>query len=243
MPKGIGVTILMYHSIGYNAVFFTVTPENFKWQMDYLKANGYQTAFLSELVGWLRTGAVLPAKTTVLTFDDGYQDIYTNAFPILKEHGFKATIFLATDFIGGAMNNRSNVPLKMLSWQQIEEMYQSGLIDFQPHSSGHYDLDRVTLAEAEGQILKSRQLIEAGLNKKCTLFAYPRGKYSLELIRVLKKNGFEAAVTVREGVVLERTDVLELSRNSIDSSTTREQFIGKISYSVELFNRIFKWWK
>lgn len=239
--NGRWVTILMYHSIGENAAFFTVRPENFRWQMNYLKENGYQTVFLAKLASWLSSKSPLSAKTVVLTFDDGYQDIYNNAFPVLREHGLKATTFLATDFIGGVMNNRNNAPLEMLSWQQIEEMHQSGLVDFQPHSSGHYDLDRVALDEAERQILRSRELIESKLNKSCKFFAYPRGKYNPKLMGVIKRNGFEAALTVKEGIVMANQDLFELRRNSIDSSTAKEQFIGKIGYSVELFNKTFRW--
>lgn len=233
-------SILMYHSVGGNGAFFTVKSENFEWQMDYLKKNNFRTLFLAELAGKMEKGEILNSQNIVLTFDDGYEDNYRNVFPILKKHNFRATIFLTTDFIGKEMGSRNNPPLKMLNWEQILEMDASGLVDFQPHGASHAELNAIADANAEKEILESRKILEEELSKKCDFFAYPRGKYNEKIIELLKSNRFKGAVTVREGVTKKNDALFELKRNSIDSKTTKIQFIGKTSYSVEIFRKIFK---
>jgi peptidoglycan/xylan/chitin deacetylase (PgdA/CDA1 family) len=230
----------MYHSVGNNSAFFSVRPQDFEWQMDYLKKNGYKALFLTNLVREVESGANLNSKNIILTFDDGYEDNFLNALPVLKRYNLKATIFLATDFIGKELGSQNNAPLKMLNWEQIFEMHKSGLIDFQPHTAGHVDLAKISPAEAEGEILQSRNLLEEKLGKKCDFFAYPWGRYDSKIMDILKRNGFKSAVTVKEGVVKNGDNLFELKRNSIDSSTTREQFMGKINYSVQIFRKIFR---
>ena len=95
------VPILFYHKISRpnpkaKVMDLYVTPYNFQRQMSYLKWRGYKTITLDELRGWLSSGKKLPARSIILTFDDGYEDNYTYAFPILKKIGFTATIFLIT---------------------------------------------------------------------------------------------------------------------------------------------------
>src|SRR3989344_3122644 len=98
-------SILMYHSIAENGVFFTVKPSEFERQMKYLSKN-----------------KKIPRKTVVLTFDDGYLDNYENAFPVLKKYNFPATIFVATGFVGGKKNNSSNEPLSMMTWEKMRSI-------------------------------------------------------------------------------------------------------------------------
>ncbi len=172
-----GASILMYHSIDNNGVFFTVKPEVFVKQMKYLKDNDYNLIKLSDLVDILECHKEIPKKTVVLTFDDGYNDNYINMFSVLKKHNFPATIFLVTGLIGKEINNSQNITLRALDWEQIKEMYGSGLIDFQPHTVNHQELNKQ-------EIVDSKKEIEEKLNKKCKFFAYPRGLYDKKIIKV-----------------------------------------------------------
>lgn len=232
--------ILMYHSVGDNKAFFTVRPEDFEWQMDYLQRNKYIVLGLEETLNMLFEKNKFPPHSVVLTFDDGYKDTYTIAFPILKKYGYKTTIFVITDLIGKEMLNRNYISLPMLDWPEIKEMHASGLIDFQPHSASHPDFEKTPLDILEQEIVRSKNTLETNLHKECKLFAYPRGKYTPEVIELLKKHGFKGAVTVNEGIVKLGDDSFQLKRNSIDSSVGEAQFKGKISYSIELFRRVFK---
>ena len=216
-PKGKGIPVLMYHSIAHNNVFFTVKPEEFKKQINFLKDNNYNVISLNKLIEILESNKELPEKTTVLTFDDGYSDNYINVFPILKKYNFPATIFIITGLIGKETNNSQNIPLKMLNWSQIQEMYQSGLINFQPHTVNHQEINKE-------EIINSKKEIEEKLNKECEFFAYPRGVYNDEIINILKENGFRAARTINNGKVNKGDNLFKLKRISINSTTSFIQF-------------------
>jgi len=212
-----GVSVLMYHSIARNDIFFTVKLANFVKQMKYLKDKQYQVISLAELVEILESDEPLPKKTVVLTFDDGYQDNYTNAWPILKKYNFPATIFLITGLVGKEIDNSQNIPLKALNRQQIQEMHESGLIDFEPHTVHHQELNK-------SEIIDSKRMIEQELDKKCYFFAYPRGWHNQEVIEILRKNGFKAARTVDNGKVNKGDDLFKLKRISVNSTTSFIQF-------------------
>jgi len=223
VPRQKGVAILMYHSIDNNDVFFTVKPEDFAKQMKCLKEKNYQVISLTKLVEFLESGEELPQKTAILTFDDGFQDNYTNAYPILKKYNFPATIFLATGLIGQEVIT-SQGSLSLLNWLQIGEMHQSDLIDFEPHTVNHLKLDQIDLIKAETEIKESKRIIEERLNKKCYFFAYPRGCYNQQIIEILKNNGFKAARTVETGKIKKGDNPFKLKRISVNSTTSFIQF-------------------
>ena len=216
LPKK-GIPILMYHSVAHNNVFFTIKLKTFEKQMKYLKDKDYNVIKLSDLISFLGSNKELPKKTVVLTFDDGFEDNYTNVFPVLKKYNFPAAIFLITGLINKEMNNSQNIPLKILNWEQIQEMHQSGLIDFQPHTVNHQEIN-------EEEIINSKKDIEERLNKKCEYFAYPRGVYNDEVIEILKNNGFKASRTVENGKVNKDDDLFKLKRVSVNSTTSLIQF-------------------
>ena len=115
----LGIPVLNYHQINdtdHNAM--TVTTEEFEREMAYLEANGYHAITPDQLVSYLHGGNKLPDKPVLITFDDGYEDNYLNAYPILKKHGFTATIFLISDYMG-----RFD---KYLQWYQVKEMSADG---------------------------------------------------------------------------------------------------------------------
>ena len=93
LKKKKGASVLMYHSVAENSVFFTVHPKIFAKQMKYLKENNYQVISLTDLITLLKNDQPLPNKTVALTFDDGFKDFFLNAWPVLAEYNFPATIF------------------------------------------------------------------------------------------------------------------------------------------------------
>lgn len=227
-----GVIILMYHSVGNNSEFFTVGPEDFERQMRYLKEQKFNIISLRKLIASLKNKNTLLPKTVILTFDDGYQDNYENAFPILKKYNFPATIFLTTGRIGDKNYvNKRGVKLPMLDWNQIKEMHDAGFIDFEPHSVEHPHLTKIDIRDAEREILNSKRALEEALRKTCPFFAYPYGDYSEEVKKIAAKH-FEAAVTVRKGVVKVKrnTDFWEIPRNSVDSEVCFTQFTGIVRF-------------
>jgi len=224
-----GAVVLMYHSIGRNNVFSTVSPENFEKQLCFLKKNNFNVITLSDFWRFLDKEEPLPKKTIILTFDDGYYDNFSYGWPILKRYKFKATIFLTTGLVGGVKIKKSGERLKMLSWQEIEKMQKSGIIDFQPHTQSHPRLTEISPELIQKEIGESKQSIEQALVKKAEFFAYPYGDYNEAVVDILKTLGFKLALTVKEGRINLKDNPFYLKRKAIFSRTSFSQFKAKVN--------------
>lgn len=229
--------ILMYHSVSDNGAFFTVRPDQFERQMRHLKAAGCRVVPLSALVTTLNSGADISGMVA-LTFDDGYRDNLTHAFPILQRYEMPATIFMATAYIGATMTNSAGLTLPMLSVDDIHKLSESSLIDFMPHTHTHPRLDRLMPDAVRDEIDTSRRHLESLLGGQANILAYPQGRYSPAIVKTLQADGWRGAVTVRTGLVYPNSNRYELPRNSIDSATSFSEFRGKLSGAIEWYRRI-----
>ena len=169
------VPILMYHGIGpenggRHPYFETnTTPERFAEQMRFLRDNGYTTVDLGQALETIMTGQN-GRKRVVITFDDGFRDFYTHAFPILAEHGFKATMFIASGF---TKSQTCCVDGKdRLNWGEVRELHSCG-IRIGSHTVNHPELYRLRPAEVEYEIRQSKETIEDGLGEQISSFSYP----------------------------------------------------------------------
>ena len=184
------VPVLMYHSIIYEKNNSArVAKETFEQQMKWLYDNGYKTITLEELYEHLQAKTDFPDKCVVITFDDGYVDNYTNAFPILKQYGFKATIFMIAENVntGG-----------YLTEQQLKEMSDNG-ISIQGHTATHPYMDKLTYEKQYEELANSKATLEAITNKKVEFLAYPYGKYNNNTIKALKAIGYKMAFKMSGG--------------------------------------------
>lgn len=192
------VNVLMYHHIQpedvakkSNQQGLTVTPDIFKKQMEYLKTKGYSTIFPRDLVKFFDSGISLPKKPVMITLDDAYEDNYQNAFPILQEYGFKATIFTPTGLVTVA---------GYLNWDEIKTMASSGLIYFGNHTWSHQN-SNTTLKKLDMEIgTADKQLSDIGLNSD-KVFAYPYGKPSTGAEETLAKYEYKLAFTTVHGSI------------------------------------------
>ncbi|MDD5750405.1 MAG: polysaccharide deacetylase family protein [Candidatus Pacebacteria bacterium] len=227
------VAVLMYHSTGRNNAPSTVSPENFAKQMAFLEKNRYGVVSLASLVDILEKEEPIPAKTIVLTFDDGYLDNFVFAWPVLKQHGFPATVFLTTGTVGGEKIKKDGQRLKMLGWPEAGKMQKSGLVDFQPHTMSHPRLAQIAKEEAQKEIAGSLVAIEEKLgNRKERFFAYPYGDYNQDIVDILKANGFRAALTVKRGLVKKDSLLFELARIDLYNNTSLIEFRSKINFGL-----------
>jgi peptidoglycan/xylan/chitin deacetylase (PgdA/CDA1 family) len=174
---------------------------NFYSQMKFL--TGYYRPISEEEVAvFIETGG-LPDYSVWVTFDDGWKDNYTNAFPILKKYNIPATLFVTTGYVNKIVTpKRASGSDIFMNWQEIKEVAQNG-ISIGAHTVSHRILSVLSDAEIEREIAESKNEIEQRLGKRIVSFAYPVGKrqhYSLEkCIPVLKKNNFKLAVTTIGG--------------------------------------------
>ncbi len=192
------VPILMYHYVSAlpaeaDAIRqdLTVTPENFEAQLAYLRDQGYTSITLFELAAAFRGEASLPEKPIVLTFDDGYADAYTVAFPLLQKYGFKGTFFVIAYVVEGGVPG-------YLTWEQAREMAEAGM-SIQSHSLDHVDLRERSADYLKQQVELSRDLIEARVGQPVRFFCYPAGRYDEAVIRALEQAGYWGAVTTEWG--------------------------------------------
>ncbi|SDO78755.1 polysaccharide deacetylase family protein [Selenomonas ruminantium] len=187
------VPVLNYHQINdrdENAL--TVHTDQFEAQMKYLAEEGYHVITPEEMINAWENNEKLPEKPVIITFDDGYADNYRNAFPILQKYNLKATIFLISDYVSTYPN--------YLTWTQISEMQDSGLIDFESHTLSHEQLDSTSPEDTWNQLDGSKKALEWHLQKEINFLAYPCGSYDEELQQLVKKAGYKGAFTVNYGL-------------------------------------------
>lgn len=168
-----------------------VRADYFRAQMTYLLNKGYVSVTLPEVVEILVGGKSLPSKPIVLTFDDGYRDFYENAYPILKTYNLKATVFVISQHVGGEA---------YVSWGQLGEMIGSGLVSVGDHTLSHLSLPTLPKERLGDEIISAKNIIEQNLGIRVNLFAYPYGGESVEAEKILKEEGFVAAVTSGRGL-------------------------------------------
>ncbi len=187
------VPILLYHHVddlhagaGRARRRWTISPEKFEAQMGLIARHGFHPVTMEQLSAHLERGKPLPYKPVVISFDDGWKDQYDKAVPILKKYGFPATFFVITDSVGHS---------DYMSWEQLRELSDSGR-DIQPHSRTHARLSVLPLEQAQREIVDSKRAIEERLHKTVSVFGYPFGSYSDEVISLVRDAGFDTAVTV-----------------------------------------------
>ncbi len=230
------VAILMYHSVGDNPAFFTVTPKDFARQMAYLKKQGFRVVSLGQIVNSLEKGEKLTDKTAALTFDDGYVDNFVNAWPVLKKYNFPATIFLTTGYFGQLLGNSQGGQIKILDEAQVKEMARSDLIEFGSHTQSHPRLAEISDIDFAKEAQVSKETIERITGKDCRFFAYPRGYWRESFFGVLKGLGYKAACSVQEGLIRTGDNPFCLKRNMVYERGGLVEFKGKLTYSVIIYN-------
>jgi peptidoglycan/xylan/chitin deacetylase (PgdA/CDA1 family) len=189
--------IFMYHSIDSSGSVVSVAPQKFADQMACLADLGCRGISLSEAVAYRQSNGSWPDKTIVLTFDDGYANLYKSAFPILAKYSFSATFFLVSAHVGKQNDWAPPLPdlglSPLLSWKQVTEMASAGM-EMGAHTQTHRDLRRLPENEVVSEIVNSRVEIEQRLSKKVGSFAYPFGRLNRTAAKIAAKE-FEAACT------------------------------------------------
>ena len=197
-----GVPILTYHSIDNSGSVISVAPDLFRAQMADLAEHEFQTLTLSEAVAHLASGTPIPERSVVLTFDDGYKNVYTEAFAVMAQYGFRATVFLITDRCGSPDAHPPpggiNVRLHFMDWSEVREMHASGM-EMGAHTRTHPDLTHLSFDDAREEIVTSKDVLRDALSSEVKTFAYPFGYYD-ERVRAIVREHFLGAVSTRLGI-------------------------------------------
>jgi peptidoglycan/xylan/chitin deacetylase (PgdA/CDA1 family) len=178
---------------------WTVSPTSFKSQLDYLAAHDYHTISFSQLDAFFEGGMPLPVHPIILTFDDGWSEDYTVAFPALRERGMRGTFFVPTSYAGAPGGN-------LLSWEEIGEMDAEGM-EFGGHTINHANLEQVGQEEGLRQLEVSKSKMEQKLGHPTIAFAYPFGTYNSQVVKEVRQAGYRMAVGLCCGYKL-RADIL-----------------------------------
>ena len=207
------IPVLTYHCIdnivwGYKPMFVPVKA--FDEQMKYLNEQGYTAITFKDLENIDKI-----SKPVIITFDDGYENNYTNAYPILKKYNMKATIFVISSTIEHQ---------KYLKIWQIKEM--QNLIDIESHTVSHHYLDKLPKKEIENELVRSKEYLQSLLNTKIDVLAYPYGSFNDKVIKIAKKY-YKYAVTTNPGeFCYKHANDYKIKRISIHNDVTLEKFIS-----------------
>lgn len=209
------VPILMYHYFDPGSLtkdMLNVRPDIFERQMRFLKTHNYNVVPLERIPDLIR-GKKIPPKTIAITMDDGYKNNYIYAFPVLKKYNLPATIFLIVNEIGRRQNDR-------LSWEEIKEMRDSGLITFGSHTLSHPVLTEVKSEQKlKSEIFDSKKELEEKMGCKVNMFSYPEGFLNDNIKKMVIDAGYTLAVATIPGKGYADTDVFALKRLRISQNS------------------------
>lgn len=242
----IELPVILYHEVRYNKNGkLAISPYEFESDLKYIKDEGYTTVTVADLVNYVTKGVSLPEKPIMLTFDDGYLNDYVYAFPLIKKYNMKivfSVIAKNTDDFTKVKDD--NIDYSHVTWEQLNEMIQSGLVEVQNHTYNMHSisLKRYGCSKNPGEsiehyesalsddLLKCQNEISLNTGVVPTAFTYPYGRVSGESLPVIKKLGFKASFSCKYGINMLNRDPEKLyclKRVSRYHGTTLKKTIAK----------------
>ena len=232
----VSLPILTFHTLDDRPSVVSVSPNVFRRGMARLRRREYRTVSLLEVVNCLFQAVPFPDRSFVITFDDGYQSVYEEAFPVLQRYGMSATVFLTVGDTGMAgLDDRlpSLGGRSMLSWRQIRDMHRAG-IAFGAHTLTHPDLSRLRCDQVEAEVCKSKGIIEDALSAPVACFAYPYGRYDPRSREIVRRH-FVCACSDKLGLITAGSDPFTLER--VDAYYLRTDGLFAV-----MLTRLFPWY-
>ncbi len=225
--ESVNIPVLMYHHLKYrepNASetlkTWSVAPDQFAAQLDYLQGRGFHTITFKQLVAFFENGAPLPTNPILLTFDDGWIDAYTVAFPELKQRGMVGNFFVPTRYAdaGGEL---------LVNWEQILEMDRAGM-EFGGHTISHADLTKITLEEMRRELRDSKTKIEDKLGHPIYALSYPFGAFNPKVMAETQAAGYRAALILCCGYKQSADILFALPRIRVSYDDTLDDLASKL---------------
>ncbi len=229
------IPILYYHIIkpppkGTRIKGLYTNLKQFEWQLKFLKKRNFNFLTFKDI---LQENYDPNKRNIIITFDDGCNSLYYNAFPVLKKYGIKAVVYIVTNSIGEENviweQNENKNPLDILSVDQIKEMAEFG-IEFGSHSMNHKHLGQLSENELIEDLSESKRVLENILNNEVYSIAYPYGTYSNKVLEITAKTGYLFGLTTKPGNNM-LTNNYETCRINIKGHAVRHYwyFIKKIT--------------
>ena len=224
--SSIKVPILTYHYIRINpdtrdrlGFALSVTPADFAAQMDWLASNGFHTITTADLYAYLAGSQALPSRPVILSFDDGYEDFYYTALPILRAHDFTAVAYVVSGFVGrpGYMNAA-----------QVVEADRSG-IEIGSHTVDHANLARSAYGNVQFELVASKQALEHVIGHPVLSFCYPSGQFNATVAAQVQAAGYNDATTTAFGFVHYLLDRYRWSRLRISGGEGLGDFAAALN--------------
>lgn len=252
------VPVLMYHSVADDTeenvqpyYRLATNPRRFAEQMKWLCNSGLQGVSLEEALAGLADGKSNRRPLAAVTFDDGFRDFYTEAWPVLQRHGFTATMHLPTDFIGTP--RKSFRGKECLTWNEVRELRAQG-IRFGSHTASHPKLHELPWTAIGNELAWSKTRLEQELREAITGFAYPYAfpkedsRFTERFAELLRGQGYRNCVTTVVGRVRAQDDFFCLKRLPVNSCDDEALFLAKLRGNYDWFGpaqhafRHFKRW-
>jgi peptidoglycan/xylan/chitin deacetylase (PgdA/CDA1 family) len=228
------VPILMYHEISarpdprYRK--YTLTPQELDRQLEWLRAQGYHTVTMDDVLAAWRGERALPSQPVAITFDDGGRDCIDHAVPALAKRGFTATFYIVAGVVGAPMRwlkQEIGFELQAADWPALWAAEKAGM-RCEAHSITHPLLGRLDAAACRDELARGRAMLEDGLGHSVTHLAYPFGSYSPETCAIARETGYTTACTTVEAIANVGDDLLALPRVPVLGTETFREFTHRV---------------
>ncbi len=233
------IPVLMYHRVaddGPDALSpYRVNPETFEYQLAYLQSYGYNSLTIGEYYDcWIKQGlSSIPGKPVVLTFDDAYLDFFQNAWPLLRKYGFKSTVFVPVDFVGGHADwdREYGDPAAIMNWDQIIQLHSRG-VTFGSHSCSHSRLSELSDQEVLEDARRARDTLQHKLGVAIIDYCYPYAAANKHTQDLIASAGYRSAVGGTGGSPEDRDNPFYIPRIEIFGSDRINDFIEKLPRAI-----------
>jgi peptidoglycan/xylan/chitin deacetylase (PgdA/CDA1 family) len=219
------VPILEYHYVRVNpdphdrlGFALSVTPDDFAAQMSWLRSSGYHPVDLADLRAYFQQHTALPGRPVVLTFDDGYDDFYSAALPVLQAHGFRAVSYVVPGFLDRP---------RYMTTAQVQAIDHAG-VEVAAHTMHHVDLTTASGPQLSVEIDGSRSALEQIVGHPVVDFCYPSGKFNPTVVAALQRAGFQSGTTELPGAGHSWPDRLTWSRVRVNGGEKLQQFSASL---------------